>query len=51
MMRKGEGTGGGSRRTMDKCGICGKDVPEQPTVTDDGKCNQCGANLSMSESR
>ncbi len=32
---------------MDKCGICGKDVPEQPTVTEEGTCNQCGSKLSM----
>jgi DNA-directed RNA polymerase subunit RPC12/RpoP len=32
---------------MEKCGICGKDVPEQPAVTDEGTCNQCGAKLSM----
>jgi DNA-directed RNA polymerase subunit RPC12/RpoP len=47
MMRRGEQGGGTSRRTGEKCGICGKNVPEQPTVTDEGTCNQCGARLSM----
>jgi|GEM_PF-1918779 len=36
-----------SRRTMEKCGICRKDVPEQPVVTSEGTCNMCGTKLSM----
>ena len=39
--------GGSSRRTMDKCGICGKDVSGQPMVTDEGTCNMCGSKLMM----
>ena len=30
---------------MPKCGICGKEVPEQPMITEDGKCSVCGAKL------
>ncbi len=40
---------GKSRRTMEKCGICGKDVPEQPSITEEGLCSMCGAKLTMSE--
>ncbi|WP_424356635.1 hypothetical protein [Methanocella sp. MCL-LM] len=40
-----------SRMTMEKCGICGKDVPEQPGVTSEGNCNMCGAKLSMTQQR
>ena len=41
------GKGGSTRRTMEKCGICGKDVPEQPTVSSEGTCSACGAKLKM----
>jgi DNA-directed RNA polymerase subunit RPC12/RpoP len=30
---------------MVKCGLCGKDVPEQPKITAEGKCSVCGAKL------
>jgi len=30
---------------MPKCGICGKEVPEQSKITADGKCSICGAKL------
>lgn len=46
MRREGEST-----RTMEKCGICGKDVREQPMVTEEGKCSQCGAKLDMNRER
>ena len=26
---------------MVKCGICGKDVAEQPKITEKGKCSEC----------
>ncbi|WP_268921604.1 hypothetical protein [Methanolobus halotolerans] len=35
---------------MVKCGICGGDVPQQPRVTDEGKCDQCGKQLELAES-
>jgi hypothetical protein len=28
-----------------KCGLCGKEVKEQPKITADGKCSVCGAKL------
>lgn len=28
-----------------KCGLCGKEVPEQPKITAEGKCSVCGAKL------
>jgi DNA-directed RNA polymerase subunit RPC12/RpoP len=28
-----------------KCGLCGKEVKEQPKITADGKCSICGAKL------
>ena len=30
---------------MPKCGICGKEVPEQPKVTEDGRCSACKMQL------
>jgi DNA-directed RNA polymerase subunit RPC12/RpoP len=30
---------------MPKCGICGKEVKEQPKITADGKCSVCKAKL------
>ena len=50
MVRPGESGKGSGRRTMEKCGICRKDVSEQPSVTDEGTCNMCGAKLTMSGS-
>ncbi len=47
MMRRGEE----KTRTMEKCGICGKEVREQPMVTEEGTCNQCGAKLDMSREK
>jgi len=32
---------------MPKCGLCGADVPEQPKITEDGKCSICGAKLKI----
>lgn len=40
----------GGEKQMVKCGICGGDVPRQPHVTDDGKCDQCNKKLEMAES-
>ena len=34
---------------MPKCGICGKDVPEQPKITAEGKCSVCGTKLKPAE--
>ena len=34
---------------MPKCGICGKDVPEQPKITAEGKCSVCGAKLKPAQ--
>jgi len=28
-----------------KCGLCGKEVNEQPKITAEGKCSVCGAKL------
>jgi len=28
-----------------KCGLCGKEVDEQPMITAEGKCSVCGAKL------
>jgi len=47
MMRREKET----TRTMEKCGICGKEVREQPMATEEGRCNQCGAKLSMSSEK
>lgn len=41
--RKTGMTGGGGG-TM-KCGVCGMEVSEQPRITEEGKCNQCGREL------
>lgn len=30
---------------MVNCGICGAEVPKQPTVTADGRCSICQAKL------
>jgi DNA-directed RNA polymerase subunit RPC12/RpoP len=30
---------------MVKCGICGADVPNQPSVTAEGTCSLCNAKL------
>lgn len=30
-----------------KCGICGKDVDEQPKITEEGQCSVCGAELTI----
>jgi len=30
---------------MPKCGVCGKEVKEQPKITAEGKCSVCGAKL------
>jgi len=32
---------------MPKCGICGAEVPEQPRVTEEGKCSICSAELTI----
>lgn len=32
---------------MPKCGLCGKEVDEQPRITDEGKCSECGAELTI----
>ena len=34
-------------KSMEKCGICGKMVPQQPMVKSDGNCGLCGAHLTM----
>ena len=32
---------------MPKCGICGKEVTEQPKITEEGTCSVCGAKLTV----
>lgn len=32
---------------MPKCGLCGKEVDEQPKITEDAKCSECGAELTI----
>lgn len=32
---------------MPKCGLCGKEVDEQPRIGEDGTCSQCGAELTV----
>jgi hypothetical protein len=34
---------------MEKCGICGGDVPKQPSITKDGKCDACHKKLELKE--
>jgi hypothetical protein len=34
---------------MEKCGICGGDVPKQPSITKDGKCDACHKKLEVKE--
>lgn len=34
-------------KTLVKCGLCGKEVPEQPKITAKGKCSVCGAKLTV----
>lgn len=36
---------------MPKCGICGGDAPQQPSVTMDGKCDQCGRMIVLEEDK
>ncbi|WP_255668461.1 hypothetical protein [Methanooceanicella nereidis] len=37
--------------SMEKCGICGKEVPHQPSCTEQGTCNICGAKLEVCRSK
>ena len=30
---------------LPKCGVCGKEVPELPKITEQGTCSTCGAKL------
>lgn len=30
---------------MPMCGVCGKEVDEQPKITEDGECSICGTEL------
>ena len=32
---------------LPKCGLCGKEVDEQPRITSDAKCSECGAELTI----
>jgi len=32
-----------------KCGVCGKEVKEQPKVTAEGKCSICGAKFTVAK--
>ncbi len=32
---------------MPKCGLCGKEVDEEPRITKDAKCSVCGAELTI----
>jgi len=32
---------------MPKCGVCGKEVKEQPKITAEGKFSVCGAQLTV----
>ncbi|WP_292464459.1 hypothetical protein [Methanolobus sp.] len=34
---------------MEKCGVCNQDVEKQPQITAEGKCDTCGAKLTMVE--
>ncbi len=34
---------------MVKCGICGGEAPKRPSVTDEGKCDQCGKKLDVAK--
>lgn len=36
---------------MPKCGICGGDAPKQPCITEDGKCNLCGREVTLAENK
>ena len=35
----------------EKCGICGGDVPKQPSITKDGKCDACHKKLVLAEEK
>ncbi|MBS3815223.1 MAG: hypothetical protein KGY45_01520 [Hadesarchaea archaeon] len=32
---------------MPICGVCGKEVDEQPKITEDARCSVCGAELTI----
>lgn len=32
---------------MPKCGLCGREVDEEPRITEDAKCSVCGAELTI----
>jgi len=36
---------------MEKCGVCGGDVPKQPSITKDGKCDACHKKLEVKEEK
>jgi DNA-directed RNA polymerase subunit RPC12/RpoP len=34
---------------LPKCGLCGAEVDELPTITEEGTCSICGAKLAVAE--
>lgn len=32
---------------MLECDLCGREVDEQPKITEDGQCSECGADLTI----
>lgn len=36
---------------MAKCGVCGGEAKKTPTITEDGKCSECGKKLKMDEEK
>ena len=37
----------GGEKTLVKCPLCGAEVKNLPSVTKEGKCSICGANLTV----
>ncbi|WP_292387784.1 hypothetical protein [Methanosarcina sp. UBA5] len=36
---------------MEKRGVCGGDVPKQPSIAKDGTCNACHKKLALKEEK
>jgi DNA-directed RNA polymerase subunit RPC12/RpoP len=36
---------------MEKCGVCGAEVPKQPCITKDGTCDTCHHKLELKEEK
>jgi hypothetical protein len=45
---KNQKTGG---KYMEKCGVCGGDVPKQPSIAKDGTCDACHKKLVPEEEK